>query len=305
MLLRQISVSDQLTQSVITAMLERSTVLQYAQFYSMTGNADYMRKSPTASGGQFRALNSDYSANIVNPQFADVALKIFGGKVEIDRAHERRGQDVASVRAMELLNFARNLGKNFQKEFFNANGTGDTFTGLKLLIPSSQKLTPATDGIQVPLGNSDTAKSAQQKFLEWLDTLIETVDGGPQVLFANGALISRLTAIAREYIDTQMNEFGVPVKFYNGIPIVNAGYAADGSLVIPNNEICGTSTDCTSIYAVRFGEKADLTIATNIGVEVKDLGLVGAHYIHSVEFDACPILLNDKSVARLEGIRLP
>ena len=48
-----------------------------------------------------------------------------------------------------------------------------------------------------------------------------------------------------------------------------------------------------------------MSVATNIGVEVKDLGLVGVHYVHSVEFDADLVLLNDLSVARLEGIRLP
>lgn len=305
MKLGQISGNDQITQSVVAAMLERSTVLQYAEFYSIVGNADYTRKAATATGGGFRAINSDYSDNQVSPEFANPSLKIFGNKVQVDRAHERRGADIASVRARELMNFARNLGKNFQAQFFNATGASNAFTGLKSLVPSAQKLTPATNGIQVPLGNSDSNKNAQQKFLEWLDQLIATVDGGAQVLFANPQLISRLTAIAREYIKYEINQFGQPVAYYNSVPIVNVGYDANGSLVIPNNETVGTSTDCTSVYAVRFGEAADMSIATNIGVEVKDLGLVGVHYTHSVEFDAAPVLLNDKAVARLEGIRLP
>lgn len=305
MRLQQISAKDTITQQVVAQMIAGSTVLEFAEFYPIVGNADYARKAATASGGQFRALDSDYPENRITPQFANPTLKILGDKVQVDRAHERRGLDIPSVRARELMNFAKNLGKQFQKYFFNGQASSTEFNGLKAIIPSSQKITAANNGLSVPLGNSDTAKSAQQKFLELLDALIEKVDGGAQVLFMNGATLARLNAIAREYITTQRNEFGRIVPYYNDIPIRNIGYDKDGNLILDFNETVGTSTDCTSIYAVRFGEASDLSIATNIGVEVKDLGLVGVHYTHSVEFDADLVLLNDKAVARLEGIRIP
>jgi hypothetical protein len=285
-------------------MIANSTVLEFAEFYSIVGNADNTRKAATATGGQFRAINSDFPNNVVDAQFANPVLKIFGDKVQVDRAHERRGADIASVRATELLNFADNLGLQFQYYFFNGAQSGTQFNGLKAIIPNGQKITAATNGLDVPLGNSDTAKSKQQKFLELLNQLIEIVKGGAQVLYMNSYALSRLTSIAREYIQYQVNEFGKPVPYYNGIPVRNAGYDKDGNLVIPMNETVGTSNDCTSVYAVRFGEKTDLSIATNVGVEVKDLGLVENFYVHSVELDACPVLLNNKAVARLEGIRI-
>lgn len=232
-------------------------------------------------------------------------LRILGDKVEVDRAHERRGLDIASVRARELLNFGQNLGKQFQKYFFNGSGSGNEFQGLKLKIPTSQKITPAANGISVPLGNDNTAKTAQQNFLELINDLIRKVDGGAQVLYMNAKALSRLTTIAREFIQWLPNTFGTIIPYYNGIPLRDAGYDKDGNYVIPQDETCGTSNDCTSIYAVRFGEGADLSIATNVGLEVKDLGLVGVHYTHSVEFDVDLVLLNDLAVARLEGIRLP
>ncbi len=305
MRIQQISANDTLTQQVVSQMLSRATVLEFAEFYPMVGNADYARKAATASGGQFRALDTDYPANIITPAFANPILRILGDRVQVDRAHERRGLDVASVRARELLNFARNLGKQFQRFFFNGSGTGNEFQGLRLIVPAGQKITPATNGISVTLGNDNTAKTAQQNFLEQLNNLIQKVDAGAQVLFMNARALSRLTTIAREFITWQPNTFGTMIPYYNGVPLRDAGYDKDGNLVIPQNETVGTSTDCTSIYAVRFGEASDLSIATNIGVEVKDLGLIGVHYIHSVEFDATLVLLNDLAVARLEGIRLP
>ncbi len=305
MRLQQISANDTLTQQVVAQMISRASVLEFAEFYPIVGNADYARKAATASGGQFRALDADYPANVITPAFANPTLKILGDKVQVDRAHERRGLDIASVRARELMSFASNLGKQFQYYFFNGVVSGTQFNGLKAIVPAAQKITAATNGLSVTLGNDNTAKTAQQNFLELINQLIQKVDGGSQVLFMNARALSRLTTIAREFIQWLPNTFGMLMPYYNGIPIRDAGYDRTGALVIPQNETVGTSTDCTSIYAVRFGEAADLSIATNVGVEVKDLGLVGVQYTHSVEFDADLVLLNDLSVARLEGIRLP
>lgn len=305
MKLNQISASEQITQQVVSAMISRSTVLEFAEFYSIIGNADYTRKAASATGGKFRALNSDYIDNKVNPAFANPVLKILGDKVQVDKAHERRGADVPSVRARELLNFAKNLGKQFQNYFFNGTGTGDEFTGLKLLVPTGQIITAAENGLSVQLGNDNTSKTSQQKFLELINKLIQNVEGGAQVLFGNSYFVSRLTTIAREFISWQINEFGTLIPFYNGVAIRDVGNDKNGNLVIPQTETVGTSNDCTSVYAVRFGEASDLSIATNVGVEIKDLGLVGVHYTHSVELDAALSLLDDYAVAKLEGIRLP
>ncbi|WP_337872895.1 major capsid protein [Ignavibacterium sp.] len=305
MRIEQISANDTLTQQVVRGMISRSTVLEFAEFYSITGNADYSRKAATASGGQFRALDADYPSNIVSQTFVNPVLRILGDKIQVDRAHERRGLDIASVRARELMNFGLNLGKQLQYYFFNGTGASNQFSGLKLIVPSARKITAATNGLSVPLGNDTASKTAQQNFLELINQLIQRVDGGAQILYMNSKALSRLTTIAREFIQWQPNTFGQLIPYYNGVPIRDAGYDRTGTLVIPQNETVGTSTDCTSIYAMRFGEGADLSLATNIGVEVKDLGLIGVHYIHSVEFDADLVLLNDLAVGRLEGIRLP
>lgn len=302
MKLQQISANDMLTQQVIAQMASRSTVLEFAEFYPIVGNADYARKAATATGGQFRALDNDYSANTITPVFANPTLKILGDKVQVDRAHERRGLDVASVRARELMSFAKNLGKQFQHYFFNGAVSATQFNGLKAIVPGGQKITAAENGLAVPLGNDNSSKTAQQKFLEAINQLIQKVDGGAQVLFMNAFVLSRLTTIARDFIQWQPNTFGMLVPYFNGVPLRDAGYDKTGALNIPNNETVGSNDDCTSVYAVRFGEASDLSIATNLGVEVKDLGLVGVHYTHSVEFDADLVLLNDLAVARLEGI---
>jgi len=305
MRIHQISPGDAVTSQVIAKMVSHASVLNFAEFYRMSGNADYLRKSSSASGGRFRALNSNYPANVVSPSFANPVLKILGDKVEVDKAHERRGIDVASVRASELLSFAGNLGKQFQNYFFNGytEDNSDAFDGLKYIVPSSQKITASANGLTVSLGNTDAAKKAQQNFLEVLDQLIEKVDGGAQVIFMDVKTLSRLTSIARESVTVSPDEFGKPLYYYNQIPVVTAGYDNAGNKVLPHDEVVGSSgAVCTSIYTARFGERTDVTLPTNVGVEVVDLGLVGVHFVHAVEFDTTLVLANNKAAARLEGI---
>ena len=304
MKLNSISASDQVTQLVVNKMMEKSSVLRFAEFYSMNGSAEYARKAATATGGQFRSLDSDFPLNSVSPVFTNPALRILGDQVQVDQAHERRGYDISSVRATELLNFSANLGRQFQNYFFNGDSmtSSEQFDGLKVLAPSSQTLIASANGLSVDTGNSDTAKGKQQKFLELIDSLIESIDGGAEYLYMDGKTISRLTSIAREFISISKDEFGSLIRYYNGVPILPAGYDRSGNRIIPHTETTGTSSATTSIYAVRFGERSDVTIATNIGVEVSDLGIVGPFYTHKVELDAAPVVLNDKSIARLTGI---
>lgn len=306
MRLSQISGGDALSQEVVGRMGQYASLIAYAEFYSMIGNADYVRNAPGSDTAAMRALDADYANNIKTPVFQTPALKIMGNKVQVDRAHERRGADVPSVRARELMNFAEYLGQYWQDQMINGDNTGNNIAGILGLTPAGQKIYGNTSAaaLTVSLGNTDAAVSAQQKFMEKLNELVELVRGGAQILFMDGQFIARLSTIAAGQITIQKNDFGRPVVYYNGIPVVPSGFAPDGSRVIDGTETSGTVTNCYSVYALRFGEMSDLTIATNVGVEVKDLGLVGVHYTHSVDLDLQLALVNSKAVAKLEGLKL-
>ncbi len=277
----------------------------YAEFYTFTGNADL----PRADYGEFaagdtRTTSTDYTPKEKSPTFANVSLKIYGDKVQTDIAFERRGGDIGSQRVLDLQRFAQALGRYFMDATINHDNAlnAEQLTGLKAQA--------AALGQVVTWGANGTVldSTTLNQFLELLDEQINNIPGGPSCIIANGKFISRLTNLARDYVRvaTAPNIFGEQqvVTTYNEIPIVNAGFTADGSgLVIGNNETVGTSTDCTSIYLVRFGEQQDVTFATNVGLDVQDLGLVGTKYVTLVEFDVDLVVLNPKSLVRIEGIR--
>jgi hypothetical protein len=304
MKLNEISSQDIKTSAFIKSMKKYSTILDYAEFYRIIGNSDMPRKKASAAGGQFRAINDNWVSNQVSPLFGSVNLKIFGDKVEVDKAHERRAGDINSERARQLINFAEEFGKNFQNEFFNGktNSNVKSWNGLVSIIPAQQVIVADESGLLVQAGNSDAAALSKQKLLEKLRKLITMVDGGAEVLYMNEDVWTRLTTIAAEYISWEKNDFGNMISYFGGVPIRSGGYNSSGSLVIPANELFGEFNTATTVYAMRFGEKKDLTIGTSNGLNIDDLGLVNNHYVDNVELDADLCLLNNRAVAALKGI---
>jgi hypothetical protein len=307
---QQASDENVLRAVVINEMLGAAPVLNFAEFYEMTGSADTPLKAATAVGGAERTINNDYNTNLTAPVYGSVALKIYGDKIETDLAYERRGLNIGSERTRQLVKFAQGLGRHLQDHMINGDVDSDPkqFNGLKKRIGANESiiLGGGANGAQVLLGNSDAAIASQQMFKESVDQLLAGVIGGASVLIVPPKGISRMTTIGMQFVQKGAVDavFADQLGVYNGVPVVNAGYKKDGSsLVIGYAETQGTSTDCTSFYAVRFGEKENTTFATNVGVQVKDRGLVGVLYTTMVDFDLDMEILNPKSAWRLKGIR--
>lgn len=284
----------------------------YLEFYSISGNADNPRKADSdMTAGATRTIGSDYTAKTNTPSFASVALKIYGDKVATDIAYERRGIDIGSQRARDLANAARSIGRFFTDKLINDTLAAETFSGLKEQTTNLNRyaIFDTANGGQVNPGNNFADVKQQHKFLEFLDANIQDIQGGPDVIICNGTFIARLTSIARAYIsilnvqDIYGNNQNITT--YNGIPLINAGYASNGSsLVLPFNEEEGSSSDCSSVYLVKFGEAEDVSLATNVGMDVKDMGVQGTSYLTLIEFDVDLVVLNAKAVKRLRGLRL-
>ena len=283
----------------------------YAEFYPISGNADTPRKvDANISAGDNRTIATDYTAKSNTPGFGAVVLKIYGDKVETDYAYERRSQDIGSQRARDLANFSRSLGRYFMDAVVNDELSATKFSGLKEQATALGVKTvfDTANGGELPSGNGNTERKQQDKFIEILTAQLSAVR--PSVMLMNGALMARLASVGRSYLSTTTvkdiygNEY--LIRTFYDVPIIDPGFKANNSgLILPSNETEGTSTSkCTSIYMVRFGEEMDTTFATNVGMDVKDLGMVGTKYTTLVEFDVDLAVLDKTSLTRISGIML-
>ena len=303
--IRQIAAGDPQTALFLNTLLKYSPVLdKYIEFYTGAGTASSDRKEQDALTASGRALNSSYSAQVVAPEYNPVGRKIFGAQIKLDVAYEVMGMDIPSEFLSQLKREAIGLGTAFNNKLINGDSatTATDFNGLKKLIQSAQIIEAAANGLEVQLGNDNTAKKSQQAFLELLNDAIAMCSGVNKVILVNAKSISRITTIGREYINWQLNEFGVPVGYYNQVPILNV--EGNGNTIIPFTETQGSDLITGSLYVASFEEKAGVSFfTTKEGLKVYPMTRENNFYDSHIDFIADSTLLRDKASIRLKGFR--
>lgn len=290
------------TRMVVDIMIQTHPLIQFLEFYPHTGNADTPRSRGVSTGGQYRAVGTDFTATAVTPQYGSTSLKIFGDAFTVDQAHIRRGIDIEGYIMGELRVYAEEGTYNFVEQIVHGAGSGNAWTGIAGRCVSGQRVYMATNGAALPLGNSDTNRTAQQVFFEKLDQAIAKTRGGNRFIIMNSTLHSRVTSVYREAF-RWVAGVGEQVPFYNGIPVVPAGYDADGNEILPFSETRGTSNITSSVYVVAPGEKTKFTIASNTGINVY-MSTIGQKREVTVEGDFDPITLDSKCIAAVSGVLL-
>lgn len=305
---------EALREAAIREFYDNFVLADYLHFYPFTGNSDKPRKrSSQFTAGNTRTVNTDYITKERQPLFGDVSLKIYGDAVKTDLANERRGNDIGSQRLQDLEDFCQSLAWYFMDAVINHDTATDSkhITGLKAQAEDLARNTVlgTGNGLALPAGATDADKAAQIVFLERLDKELMKIRGGATCIISNASFISRLESIAKQHlrVDNIQNVYGEAqrVTTYKGVPLVDAGYKNDGDgWVIPEDETVGASSDCTSLYLVRFGERRDVTVGTNVGLDVKDQGVVSTKMQTLVEFDVDLTVLDPRTLTRLSGLRL-
>ena len=109
-----------------------------------------------------------------------------------------------------------------------------------------------------------------------------------------------LNALARatSFLETERTEFGTMMQFYDGVPIGVSDYISDAKTV-------GTSTDCSTIYAMQFGEGAVSGITSPGALTVENVGSLETKDATRtrVKWYVSMALFNTLKLAKLIGVR--
>lgn len=311
----QIGYGNDLTAKMIPVVLSKSVLLaNYIEFFQKPGSAVSVRKQGTSDSiaGKSRALGEGYAETKFSPSYDTAARKFIGDQVKIDIALERMGFDLASEFESNLMRHMKNFPGIFHHQLINGDPDSNAkqFAGLKVLATANRTIKGGDNGLELLQGNDNTAKKAQQTFLEKLDELIALCEGNNKVLILNARTLARLNSIARDYITIQKNEFGVPIAFYNHVPLINPGdyqTAPDTySPIIGFDETVGTAADkCASIYCASFEEEDGVSFATTDGgFAVYDLKQVDTWWKTTYELIADSVLVRPSALSVLKGLYL-
>jgi hypothetical protein len=288
-------------------MEEESVILDRIPFLEVTGNAYAYNEEASLPGVEFRAVNAGYTESTGTVNQKTEKLVIMGGDADVDVFIQKTRSNLNDQRATQERMKVKAATFKFQDTFINGNVEVDanSFDGLKKRLTGAQVISAGTNGAEI-VGTEENTRFA---FYELLDQLCAAVVGGPDALYMNKFILARIKSAARRtgHYETTRDEFGKTIEMFNGIPLRDIGNKADGTLIIPQTETKGTSSTCSSIYAVRFGEDDGDRAVTGLigesGVDVRDLGEITEKPVFRTRIEMFTgLAVFGPGAARLEGV---
>ena len=291
-------IQNPLQRGVVETFAASTPVLERLPFMPVSGNAYTYNREETLPAVAFRGINEVYteSTGILDPQTEP--LKVFGGTSRVDRALVKTQGNLNDIRATHDGMKAKAIALDFAKTFFRGDQVGNPreFDGLQKRITGSQLL----DAGSTPGGDPLT--------LSMLDTLIDQIEGGPDMLFMNKTMRRKtndLMRAANQAIETVSDSFGRQIPSYAGVPIGIIEYDANKQPILGFDEPApgGGAPQCTSIYAVRFGVSEAVSGLQAGELEVIDQGLIDVWYQTMIEWICAITIFGPRTAARLRGLK--
>jgi len=253
--------NDVLLTGVIETILQDCPILQAMPFVEIVGNGLTYNREDSAPSAAFVDVGDNWAES--TPTFTQVTatLKILGGDADIDNFLLSTRSNLQDLEAAVVQLKAKALRTKFEDTFVNGDTAVDakSFDGIDKIIPSGQTVSMGTNGATLTLAK--------------LDELVDAVKGGkPHMLLMSRRTRRTLNSLARSagsFLETDRNEFGEMVTFYDGVPIGVCDYVKD-------DQTQGTSNNASSIYALQLGEGAVAGLTAPGGLQVERLGSLEA-----------------------------
>jgi len=282
--------NDTLLSGVIETIAQESPILQRLPFIEIVGNGLTYNRENVAPSAAFYDVGDTWTED--TPTFTQVnaALKILGGDADIDNFLKATRSNIQDLEAAVVQLKARAVQSLFDDTFVNGNAVlnVNSFDGIATMTAAPQTVSMGANGASLTLAK--------------LDELVDKVRGGkPDMLLMSRRSRRSLNILARasgSFLEADRDQFGNMLQFYDGIPIGLNDYISDADTV-------GTSGDCSSIYAMQFGEGAMTGLTAPGGLTVERVGSLetkDASRIR-VKWYAGLALFNTVKLAKLTGVR--
>lgn len=281
--------NDLLVRGVIETIVKESAILQYLPFMPVTGTAVRYNREATLPAASFHAVGDTWAE--ATPTFSEhvASLKILGGDADVDNFLQSTYADANDIEAEVIASRAKAVAHAFSETFFTGDSVLDAtaFDGLQVLVPTSQTVTMGANGGALTLAK--------------VDEMIDLVQPGkPDLLVMSKRTRRKLKDLRRtsgSVIETSLNQFGQQVEVYDGIPIVVDDFC-------PNDETQGTGTNCSSIWALKFGQGLGLMGLEHGGIAIERVGELEQKDAtrHRIKWYCGLALFSELGVARLAGI---
>jgi len=282
--------NDTLIAGVVETIAQESPILQRLPFAEIVGSGLTYNRENVAPTAAFYDVGDAWAES--TPTFTQVTatLKVMGGDADIDNFLKSTRSNIQDLEASIVQLKARAVRSLFDDTFVNGDDSVDakSFDGIDVLCTGGQAVSMGVNGATLTLAK--------------LDELVDTVKGGkPDLLLMSRRTRRSLNVLARTsgtFLEADRDEFGQMVQFYDGIPIGINDYIADDATV-------GSSSDCSTVFALQLGEGGLLGLTAPGGLTVERVGSLetkDATRIR-VKWYASLALFNTVKLAKLTGVR--
>lgn len=282
--------NDVLLTGVIETIIKDSPILQSLPFIEIVGNGLTYNRENAAATAAFYDIGDTWTES--TPTFTQITavLKIVGGDADIDNFLLSTRSNLQDLEAAVVQLKAKAVQQKFEDTFVNGDTSVDTksFDGIDKLTDSGQIVSMGTNGATLTLAK--------------LDELIDQVKRGkPDILLMSKRSRRTLNNLARSaggFLESDRNEFGQMVQYYDGIPVGICDYVSDAKTV-------GTSSDCSTIYGLQLGEGALSGLTAPGGLQVERVGSLETKDATRtrVKWYVSLALFNTLKLAKLIGVR--
>ena len=282
--------NDIVLQGVVETIVLDSPILQVLPFIEITGNGLTYNRENTNPAATFFNVGDTWTE--ATPTFSQVTatLSIVGGDADIDNFLLTTRNNVQDLQAAIIRLKAKAVQQKFEDTFVNGDTAVDakSFDGIDKLTTGGQIATMGANGATMTLAK--------------LDEVIDLVKGGPPAMLLmskrSRRTLNNLARTTGSFLQTDRNEFGQMVQFYDGVPVGVSDYISDAKTV-------GTSTDCSTVYAMQMGEGALAGLTAPGGLQVETIGSLETKDATRtrVKWYVSTALFNTIKVAKLIGVR--
>jgi hypothetical protein len=282
--------NDVLLTGVIETIIKDSPVLQRLPFIEITGNGLTYNREATNPAASFFDVGDTWTE--ATPTFTQqtATLKIMGGDADIDNFLIATRSNLQDLEAAVIQLKAKAVHQLFEQTFLTGDASANprAFDGLDRLVDAAQSTSMGANGGALTLDK--------------LDELIDLVKGGkPDMLLMSRRsrrLLNKLARNSGSLLETDRDEFGMMLTFYDGIAIGVSDYISDAQTV-------GTSSDCSTIYGLQLGEGALAGLTSPGGLQVERVGSLETKDATRtrIKWYASLALFNAVKLARLIGVR--
>ena len=259
---------DMLVSGVIENIITVNPFYEVLPFADIEGNSLAYNRENVLGASQWTTVGTAIAGGKAPATFTQVttSLTTLVGDAEVNGLIQATRSNINNQKAVQVASKAKSIGRAYQDKMITGTGANNEIDGLINLVPTAQKIAPATNGTALSFASMDACMD-----------LVTDKDGVVDYIMMHSRTIRSYYALLRALGGAGINETvalpsGKQVPAYRGVPIFRNDYipinATQGTNTTSTHVIMGTLDDGSMMHGI-----SGLTASGSAGIQIEEVGV--------------------------------